>query len=197
MFVPDRDFVCIFGNQGCGKSVWGKAYAKGQTRLFVSDPMASYPGVDFSTAPDEVLPRLFESPENVPFRFGTYLPEELPLLCHSAMAAGNCSLVIEECALIFKRGEELHEWFKPIVFTGRHRRVNLILIAQRATKIPIDLRSQASRIITFRQTEPGDVDALADRIGRDTAREIPTLQKLECFDWQGDTGELRRYTLTP
>jgi hypothetical protein len=195
MFVPDREFICIFGNQGCGKTVWAKHYAQGKSRLFVSDPMASYPGVNFISDPSDYFPALLEDGNKTPFRYGTFQPEELALFCHGAMAAGDCTLIIEECALIFKRGEELHEWFKPIVFTGRHRRVNLVLVAQRATKIPIDLRSQASRIITFRQTEPGDVNALGDRIG--VKDDVTRLQKLECFDWQGDTGELRRYSLTP
>jgi DNA helicase HerA-like ATPase len=114
------------------------------------------------------------------------------MLGNAAYAAGNCTFVVEECALIFKRGEELQDWAKPLVFMGRIQRVSLVLIAQRASKIPMDIRSQASRIITFRQTEPADVSALIDRIGED-AETIPDLPPLTCIDWE--EGKVSRYSI--
>lgn len=178
----DRDLIIIVGNQGQGKSVWTKEYSRTLSRLFVSDPMGSYEGVDFVSDPADWWQRI-ESGEMREFRFGTHIAEELPFFGHAAFAAGDCTLVIEECALMFQRGADLDEWAKRLVYMGRHPRVNLLLVAQRANAIPLAVRSQASRIITFRQSDPTDVKAIAEIIGREHAEAIPALPKLECIDW--------------
>lgn len=182
------------GNQGCGKTVWSKAYAQHQKRLLVFDPMGSYERVDFSSEMETWIDDVADARLNV-FRYGRIMPHDLPFIGNAAFCAGDCSLIVEECAIIFHRGAALEDWAQRLIFMGRHRTVNLILIAQRAAKIPIDIRSQASRIITFRQTEPDDVDALADRFGNDVASEISSLPELHCIDW--DNGTVRRYTVRP
>jgi hypothetical protein len=190
----DRQFILVTGNQRQGKSVWAKLFSQRISRLLVSDPTMSYRNVDYETPPDEWLQSVITR-QKEQFRFGTYYAEELPMFGHAAFAAGNCTLIIEECALIFRRGEELHEWAKPLIFMGGHSHVDLVLVAQRAASIPINIRSQATRIVTFKQSEPADVDALADRIGKSVKEVIPTLDKLECLDWDGD--QVRHYTVRP
>jgi hypothetical protein len=189
-----RDFILIVGNQGCGKSVWAKSYAAAHDRLLVFDPMGSYSRVDFMTDTDEWAEEVANARLNV-FRYGRIMPDDLDILGNVAMGAGNCTLVIEECAIIFERGEKLADWMKRLVFMGRHQSVNLVLIAQRAAKVPIDIRSQASRLITFKQTEPNDVAAVAERVGGDVYDEIFTLPELHCIDWEN--GETRRYAVRP
>lgn len=188
----DRDFIVVTGNQGFGKSVWTKLYSNAKPRLLVSDPKAEYPA-DFVTDPSEWMESVVNG-ELKTFRFGTYLPEELPMFGNAAFASGNCVFVIEECALIFRRGEELHEWARPLVFMGREQKVSLVLVAQRLAKIPIDIRSQASRVISFRQTEPDDVRAVIDRFG-EVGEEIPALPVLTCLDW--NDGAVSRYSIRP
>lgn len=190
----ERQFILVTGNQRQGKSVWSKLFAANLPRLLVYDPTMSYANVDFQSLPDDWLDGVINrvTPQ---FRYGTYMADELPMIGYGAFAAGNCTLVIEECALIFRRGEELHEWARPLIFMGGHSHVDLVLVAQRAASIPINIRSQATRIITFKQSEPADVDALADRIGKSIKDDVPQLEKLECFDWNGDT--IRRYKIAP
>jgi hypothetical protein len=189
-----RDLIVVVGNQGCGKSVWSKAYAATQKRLFVSDPLASFPGVDFMSDPNDILPRIF-SGEMREFRFGTYDAAELPLFGHAAYGAGDCTFVIEECALMFRRGADLDDWAKRLVFMGRHQRVNLVLVAQRAVKVPLDVRSQATRIVTFRQTDPNDIDAISEVIGGDYEDTIRALPELHCVDW--NAGKVSQYSIHP
>lgn len=190
----ERDFIILIGNQGYGKSVWAKLYAASLTRLLVFDPLSSYPSVDFNTAPDDWANDVAHARLNA-FRYGSFLPDELPIIGNTAFAAGNCTMIVEECALLFRRGEELHDWAKPLVFMGRHQRVSLVLIAQRASKIPVDIRSQASRIVSFLQTEPADVAALCDRIGNSYEETIASLPRLHCLDW--DNGNVREYAISP
>lgn len=191
--MNERDFIVVVGNQGHGKSVWAKLYAAEKRRLLLFDPLTSYAGVDFETDPKEWVEPVVKG-ERAEFRYGTCLPWELEMYGNTAYSAGDCTLLIEECSLIFKRGEELHDWAKPIIFMGRTQRVSIVLIAQRASKIPLDIRSQASRIVTFRQTEPADVDALIERFG-EAGEAIPELPPLECLDWNGS--ETARYAIRP
>lgn len=187
-----RDFIIVVGNQGAGKSVWTKAYCSSKPRLFVYDPLASYAGVDFVSDPVDVFPGIL-SGESKNFRVGTYLPDELPLFGSSAFAAGSCVMVVEECGVVFQRGATLEEWARRIIFMGRHRETSIVLVAQRASSIPVDIRSQASRIVTFRQVEPDDVKAISERIGRDNRDLIPALPDLECLDWEN--GAVKRYKI--
>lgn len=197
MNVPDRDFIIITGNQGFGKSVWAKKYSARVKRLFVYCPKQSYPNVDFETDPVEWVPQIIadnvESGMNL-FRVGTSFPDEAESIGWTALSVGNCTVLLDECALLFGRGD-LPEWAKPLVYMGREPQINLVVVAQRASSIPISIRSQAARIISFRQTEPDDVRTLRERIG-EAADELPSLQKLCCLDWDG-TGDVKRYSLTP
>lgn len=190
-----RDFILVCGNQGFGKTVWTKLYASTKTRKLVFDPKGEYPGVDFLTPPQEWIPGVVER-RTSQFSFGSYLAEEIEMLWHAAFAATNCTLINEECTLLFNRGEDVPEWARPMVFMGREPQLNLVLVTQRAHSIPVGIRSQASRIVTFLQTEPDDVRALATRIGRDRMDEIASLPELECLDWQAGQG-VRRYAVRP
>lgn len=188
----DRDFIIVTGNQGFGKSVWTKLYAESRPRFFVFDPKGEY-RADFVTAPSEWMEPVINGTTKE-FRYGTSLPYELPIYADAAYGVGDCLLVIEECALIFRRGEELQEWARPLVFMGREQRVSLVLVAQRAAKIPLDIRSQASRIVTFRQTEPDDVRTLRERMG-EAAEGVPNLSRLTCLDWTPEG--VKSYSITP
>ena len=194
----NRDFIVIVGAQGAGKTVWAKKYTAAEKRLFVFDPMASY-RADFNSDPGEMADRI-QSGHVSHFRLGSHYPDDLPLLGSLAYLAGDCTFILEEAALVFKRGQLLEPWAKRLIFAGRHVLVNFIVLAQRATSIPVDIRSQATRFITFRQTEPDDVKACADRIGyaldgdQDIRDVLPALPDLECLDFDGR--QIKKYPLT-
>lgn len=190
-----RDFILVFGNQGFGKTCWTKLFAREQKRLLLFDPKAEYPNVDYETPPDEWIPGVVER-TTTEFRFGTYLEEEIEMFGNAAFAAGNCSLIMEECALLFDRGQDVAPWARPLIFMGREPQLNLILVAQRANRIPIDIRSQAGRIITFAQSEPDDVKALCARIGKEYQDVIPKLPPLSCLDWRLGEG-VKSYAVRP
>lgn len=97
--------------------------------------------------------------------------------------------------MLFDRGEDVAQWARPIIYMGREPQIDLVLVAQRVTAIPPDIRSQASRIVTFLQTEKSDVIALEERFGADGLRdEIRNLPELHCIDWTAGQG-LKRYAV--
>ena len=184
----ERDFIIVVGNQGMGKTVWTMRYLGAFTRRFLYDPVGAYPGFDYRG-----LDRLHGGEISPRDKFSIASPffEDLPILGNLAFSAGNCTITIEECGTIFRRGELIPNWARRLIFMGRHPKVNLILVAQRAASIPIDIRSQASRIISFRQHEADDLSALRSTLGLDNARKLPELNRLECFDWHN--GDISRY----
>lgn len=66
---------------------------------------------------------------------------------------------------------------------GRHYGVNMIATSTRASHLPPDYRSQATRVIAFRQSEPADIDYMEDIIGEKALR-LPSLPRHEFIDWK-------------
>lgn len=188
-----RDFIIVSGLQGFGKTVWTKSYAAPKTRLLLYDPKAEYPNVDYMTKPENWVERVLTG-EQKEFRFGTYQSADVEMIGSTAYAVGDCTLILEECKMLFDRGEDVAQWARPLIYMGREPRVNLVLVAQRVTAIPPDIRTQANRIVTFLQTDEVDCRALASRIGCDKD-EIRSLAERECLDWEAGRAEPARYTI--
>jgi hypothetical protein len=106
--------------------------------------------------------------------------------------SGDCLLVVEEAGFIWNKGERIPDWLREIVFLGRHKNVSLAITAQRAAYIPIDLRSQANRLVSFWQTELVDVGWLESYLN-DRVNEIPTLPKYVCLD--AEDNKISRYKI--
>lgn len=188
-----RDFIIVCGMQGYGKSAWTMTYAAPKTRLLIYDPKAEYPRVDFQTDPEEWLDDVIRG-RRAEFRFGTFHAQEVEMFGSAAYAAGNCTLILEECKMLFDRGEDVAQWARPLIYMGREPQLSLVLCAQRMIAIPPDIRSQASRIVTFLQTEKADCKAIEERFGGDYSDEIRSLPELNCLDWQAGQG-VSRYAI--
>ena len=98
--------------------------------------------------------------------------------------------------MLFDRGEDVAQWARPLIYMGREPKLNLVLVAQRIIAIPPDIRSQATRIVTFLQTEMSDCKALSQRFGGEYEDEIRMLPELHCLDWQAGQG-VARYSVRP
>jgi hypothetical protein len=185
-----REIIIVLGKTGMGKSVWTRKKCAAIPRLFVFDPLRSFQ-VDYCN--EEQLLDFYENEIPANFRIGTSDFYSLDILGSIAMLTGNCYFVIEECAVAFEKSGRLPDWMQEIVFLGRHNNTSLIITAQRAASIPIDLRSQATRIVSFAQHEGEDVSWLKTYLG-DKIKLLPQLQKLQCFD--ADSQEIKQYTIT-
>lgn len=185
-----RDYIVVTGAQGCGKSVWAKQYTSSTSRLLVYDPTRSYPvnyDWDQRTGEDILIGK------HKHFRIGIDNGDDLDMLCDMAYVSGDSTLLIEEAGVLFGRGQKLTSSVRRVIFMGRHRRVNLLLLAQRAVSIPVDLRSQANRFVSFRQIEEQDVAAVSGIIGKEYKRALPALPELRCLDWH--QGKVSAYDL--
>lgn len=187
----NREIVLIFGRTGWGKSLWAKLYAKYRQRILIYDPAVSY---DVKFLPiEEIVEEVLER-DAQQFRLGSWDPEHAAVLGHLSYAVGKNTLLLEECSMLFTKGQrELPTWAKRICFVGRHRECSLVLIAQRPASVPIDFRTQANRIVSFAQHEGDDLGWLGDFLGRERMKELPHLQKWECIDYHN--GDITRYSI--
>lgn len=183
-----NNLYIVLGKRGHGKTAWTRKFLESQKRVILLDPIRDYEGFEYydrNGLLDEVE-RLVNEPDSTSFKIATQDKTCLDLVCNAGMILGNCWVVIEECGVHFHKGSNMPDDMSTIVFTGRHRNCSLILTAQRAVSIPIDARSQATRFISFKQTESRDLDWLKDYLTSEEIDELTQFQKLECFDVDED-----------
>lgn len=159
-----RDIVVVVGKTGMGKTQWVRQYIRALKRVIAQDPMQEYEGmVSFETIP-ELIDHVQEYPA---FHVRYEYADQFEMLCKVAWAAQNVTLLIEEAQRVIPPVGELPDIFTDLVYRGRHRRVSLILVAQRAHTIHIAVRSQFTGMVIFRQTERADVKWIQDVSGFD------------------------------
>ena len=189
-----REIVMVIGRTGQGKSIWTRIYSKPFKRVFAFDPLREF-RANYVT--EEGLIKLHDESllsADHNMRIGVSDIDSIDLLGSLAFVHGNAWLIIEEGGFIFPNGSRSPNWLREACFLGRHRELNILITAQRPTSIPVDLRSQASRVICFNQREQNDMKWLDSYYG-DRTDEILSLEPLECLD--ATSQEIARYKIDP
>ena len=192
-----RDVIVDLGKTGFGKTLWSRVFLTKVKRKFIYDPLQSIE-TRYVTK-EEIQEALSDETyldvrQDEAFSYGIYDKDLLPIFADLAHTLTNCFLVVEECSTVFDKGQRnLPEWMRRLVFQGRHRSVSLLFIAQRAVSIPIDIRSQANRIVTFQQHEDDDLGWLIGFFGKDKTAQMPFLPKLQCYDYLN--GQVTSYSI--
>jgi len=183
----ERSITAVFGQSGSGKTQWTRRYLRSKPRIIIYDPMGEYDGPEFTNI-ERLLDYVVEKPT---FRARWGDPERFPDLCKIAYIVGNLTLVIEEAQRIIPPQEKLPEEFTDIIYRGRHKKVSVVTISQRAATTSIAVRSQWSRLISFRQSEPDDIRWLSKATGRkmDAAQSLP---RFHFFDVTTDSFSERK-----
>lgn len=188
----EREVVIILGKTRYGKSTWLGKFLANKPRRFVFDPFMKSPARYMNEA--EMIQRHdageFKPPN--PVQVGSRNIQDIDLLSSVAFLNGHAYFIIEECGVAFYKGERISEPLQEAIFLGGHQWLSIVLVAQRAASIPIELRSQATRFVTFLQTEKNDVRWCEDYLG-DRFEEIRTLEKFECLDCENNS--VTRYKL--
>jgi hypothetical protein len=190
----EREVIIIIGKTRYGKSTWLNKYLANKPRKFTFDPFqkAQAEYLDADTLIERHEKGLLRNPQ--PFSIGSRHIPDIDLLASVAFLNGHSYFSIEECGVAFYKGERLSEPLQEAIFLGGHQWLSIVLVAQRAVSIPIELRSQATRFISFLQTEKNDVRWCEDYLG-DRFKEVGTLEKFECLDYENNT--VSRYKILP
>ena len=189
--VKKNDITLIVGRKGCGKSTLAGSLIKTARRLVVLDPQCEYEiGVkvnNFHDFADMVSRYRFSEDFKI-----CYFPQDMTnrkkwfdVICGVVYNAGNLTFVVEELG-IFMSATSFPEEFAKLVMTSRHKRISIIGITQRATKIPRDLRSQADRIYTFHQVEPIDLKYISEFMEMENVNRIKSLTNHNYILWLPD-----------
>ena len=99
--------------------------------------------------------------------------EELGKLAQLCRGAENLVLIIGEAGLLPSTCDDV---LAEIAMADRHHGIALITISQRAVGVPPNVRSQATQIVSFEQSDVSDLKALADKCGEDFAQ--------QCRNWK-------------
>lgn len=188
--MADPEIIIVLGRRGMGKSTWTKRYCQGLARLAVWDPKRSYP----VTYPDDLSAWFEDHVHDDAFQVGGFYDEDQETIGSIAYACQQTCLVLEECAFVFAPNKPFPEWARECIYLGRERGISVVAVAQRPRSVHIALRSQATRIICFNQHETDDVEWITDSFGDAPVEDIPTLNRLECFDITAQG--TKRYTVS-
>lgn len=183
-----RDVILVFGKTGSGKSEWIKHFLAQCTRVIIADAdQRGYPAVHCDSF-DELADYCRKHQRRESFFRVSYTPyeHEFPVFLDLARIISPVHLVLEE-ADRFPDPEECFE-YQHVVVRGRHSETSLIAASLYPALMPKLLRSQATRVIAFRQHEPADIDWLR-RVMGDDAFNLPHLKDHEYLDWQQSSTE--------
>lgn len=194
MSEVQNKIVGVIGRKGSGKSTRVKTILLYVPRICVWDPMREYldtvankvEGPNYEEGEHILHPCFKEAGRTKTFAL-TYIPdeaseEEFEEICQIVYHYGHMLLVVEEAPLVMKAGY-MPPTFGKIVRTGRHRGLDLLWTAQRAAEVSRTLTSMTDVFIFYSQTEPRDLDAIADRCGREAADRVAGLGLHDSFTW--------------
>lgn len=181
--------VGIVGRKGSGKSTRTATLLKYVPRILVWDPMADHRPLlpdSIESLDDELYDYLGEASETDRFACsfvpGNDLEAEFEHVCQIVYEHGNMLFVVEEAPLVCRAGY-MPPAFGRIVRTGRHQRIDLLWTAQRASEVSRTLTSATDLWLFYSQTEPRDLDAIAERCGREVAGRVASLGLHDFFVW--------------
>ena len=195
--LTTADQRVYMGVTGSGKSTLARHQIQKHKRILIFDPNEEtehvISGAVVIYRPSELVAavqnagavrivwRGFRSMRNDAFEFGN----------RCAWAAGDFAVLWDEVDRFCRKGAALPEYAYQMVHTGRHRRIRLFSCSRRPASINIDIRSQASRMMTATMHEPADVKALGERMGS-AAAELPTLREYHFLDWSEKGASVRK-----
>ena len=190
--------VGIVGRKGSGKSTRTAVLVKHAPRIVVFDPMEDHRAAlpdHFEGLEDiEAVWEYFNQASREETFACSYTPgddpeREFEELCKVVYEYGNVLLVVEEVPIVVK-ANYLPKTFGRIVRTGRHRDIDILWTAQRASEVARTLTASTDIWIFFSQTEPRDLDAIAERCGRDIADKVAALGLHDFFVWDAIAREV-------
>jgi hypothetical protein len=181
--------VGVVGRKGSGKSTRVDTLLKYCPRIFAWDPMQDHSDLlpDELEGVDDDLSEYFKQARRAKTFACSFIPtedlgDEFEEVCRLVYDYGRMLFVVEEAPLVLKAGY-MPPAFGRIVRMGRHRQIDLLWTAQRAGEVSRTLTSATDVWIFYSQTEPRDLDAIAERCGRQIANQAAGLGLHDSFVW--------------
>ena len=181
--------IGIIGRKGTGKSRRLRGLLRYCPRFLVFDVLGEHAPQDEKNRFEstEQLTRFLKWSRSQDTFAGVYVPdvdleEEIEEVSRLVYARGQLCFACEEVPLYTQAGY-MPPLFGKLIRTGRHQQIDIAWTAQRAAEVPKTLTALTDIFILFSQTEPRDLDALAERCDRGAADRVAGLGLHEYFVW--------------
>lgn len=181
------DVIMVLGKRGHGKSTWVSRYIKTLRRVLVYDTLVEPTYKELEHIHDfvEFVKRLAKNPPYFRIAYHDFgdisMEEDFDRFIRACLAIENITVVVEEVDL-FASSHSMPIPLQRLVSIGRHKEISFIAISRRPHAVHPLIRSQTNRMISFKQTEPRDIDYLRELIG-EKADQIPKLSKYKFVEW--------------
>lgn len=181
--IKDNTITSIIGQKGSGKSFLTKQIIQEYKRVIVVDNTQEYDGMEIVVGYRSCIKRLMQASSEKKFRLSLRAEstEEDLVLLSMAETIENHLLVIEEASRYVSHAM-LPKPIAKLIRFGRHKCINQIYLARRATELHRDITANSDIIITFHQHEPRDVKYLTEFMGP-RAENAPRLRKYRFIAW--------------
>ncbi len=189
----DASIVAVLGQSGQGKGVYSKARVRAENpaRLLIWDAMNEWADYARGWPTLTHLGRQMLRNAAAPWRF-RYMPKaaaysdaikrEFSAFCMLALAAKNCTVVIEELSFVTLAGYAPPGWAK-VCNAGRHAGLRVIGISQAPADIDKKFLGNCTEIVTFYLGERPHRETVAVKLDTDpdTIKALPQFHFLH-FD---------------
>jgi DNA helicase HerA-like ATPase len=196
--MKTREVVLITGKTGSGKSTLFRKMLEDKKRVIIFDTLSEYselappyPALFIHNIHDLYDCLAKNHYKNFRIVFDPEDPEQVITLKDEA----EISVFEEACKLIYNhleglvlgieevanfiQGSKVPEYIRKITRFGRHSSISLYATTQRPADVHPLIRAQMTKLITFRQHEPRDIDWLKQVIGE----QAQGLKDLSQFTW--------------
>ena len=199
--------ITVYGMTASGKSFFAEnEYLKKADRCIVLDKMHCFKNGDIVTVSNKndimKLFKKYKKKANYKIIIRPKRGVDIGIICDFlitlACALGRCLgsynekkrvwLVIDEADSVVTSHFQ-SERIKHLVNYGRHDNVDSLFIARNPARLHTDIRSNASKIVTFNLSNAPQITDFRNNFGRDVCKRIQTLQKYYFMTWTC-TGEI-------
>lgn len=159
----ERRVILSIGKSGFGKTYLARTLLVAEPRAIVVDQRDEYQGVPFQNFDRLADYVSTHSRFTAVWKGGM---DYTDAVFHLAFAVSNVLVVLEEADLL-----ECEGWYREAVYRGRMPyRISILAVAQRPHLLSPDLRSQATGIYAFNNSEPSALQWLKVPFGNQAAQ---------------------------
>jgi hypothetical protein len=158
--LTNTDRLIVVGLTGSGKTYWtNKHIVSEHDSVACWDPHRNY---DVAYYRPDVRPEMTRKwGVNHPMGSFKRYREAFERFCQDAMDARTQVIIIEEVVLLMLRGCNAEGALVTLATQARHYGCAVVYVSQRWYNIPVSVRSQCSRVVSFQQTDIHDIDSIA------------------------------------